>query len=138
MNGNNMISMDDMRGTGLTGNLDLGSPAEIPQNRAAITQTRTLTALVDMTGMVPAGGISSTNYALANTAAHQYMTYVPAAAGGSVTVDLSSASSVALRARWLSTATGLFGSTTNLTGGSGAQGFTSPFGSAAAALLITP
>ncbi len=136
MNGNNMISMDDMTGTGLSGNLNLGGNAALPQNRQAVHDTRTLTTMVDMTAMVPHGELSSSGYELADTVGHKYMAY--AGGAGSVTINLSSASGVPLKAFWLSTANGSLSSTTNLTGGSSSQSFTSPFGGTPATLVITP
>ena len=65
-----------------------------------------------------------------------YLVY--AGAGGGVTVNLSSASGVALHARWLSTANGQLSGATNGTGGSNSQAFSSPFGATPAALVITP
>ena len=138
MTGNNPLSMDDMHGTGVGGNYDLGNTSFYDleaQDRAAIQQTRTLTGMVDITAMVPSPSLVSSGYALADTAGHKYMVY--AGGAGSVTVDLSSAP-VALKAFWLSTADGSLSATTTLTGGSASQSFTSPFGSTPAVLVITP
>jgi hypothetical protein len=139
MSGNLMISMDDMEFTGLTGNLSFAGDGRIPtmlQNRPAITQTRAVATMVDMTGMVPHSDLTSTGFGLADTTQHMYIIY--ARTGGGVTVDLSSDSGVALKARWLNTADGTFSGTTNVTGGSVSQAFSSPFGGTPAALVITP
>ena len=92
--------------------------------------------MVDMTGMAPNGSLSSTGYALADTTKHMYLIYAPS--GGSVNVNLSSGGGIALRARWLDTASGSVSSDTNITGGSSSQTLTSPYGGNPAALIITP
>jgi hypothetical protein len=88
--GNLMISMDDMESTGLTGNYSLAGDSRVPamlQNRPAITQTRTLATMMDMTRMVPHPELTSTGYALADTANGQYIVY--AGSGGTISVNLS-------------------------------------------------
>lgn len=135
--GNLMISMDDMEFTGLTGDFSFAGDSRVPamlEDRAAITQTRTLATMIDMTGMVPRGDLASTGYALADTTNDQYIVW--ASSGGTITVNLSADSGVALTARWLNTANGTLSGTTNVTSGSNSQSFTSPFGSTPAALLI--
>ncbi len=139
MNGNNPLSMDDMHDSGLSGTTDTGNTTYYfyeEQNRAAIQQQHTLMSSVDMTAMVPHGELASTGHCLADTSGHKFLVWVNA--GGSVTVDLSSASGIALTAFWLNTANGSLSSATHITGGSSSQSFTSPFGSTPAALVITP
>ena len=142
MQGNNPLSMDDMESTGLTGNLsyagiwDPTKLVQMIQNRTAIQQTRTVASMVDLTAMTPQGALASTGLCLADTAGSMYLVY--ASSGESITVDLSSASGVPLKARWLNTADGSISLTTTLTGGASSQGFSSPFGGSPAALVITP
>ena len=85
---------------------------------------------------VPHGDLTSTGFGLADTTHHMYIVYETG--GGTITVNLSSDGGVALRARWLNTADGTIAGTTNLTGGSSSQSFSSPFGATPAALVITP
>ncbi len=139
MNGMHPLSMDDMHGTGVAGNYDLGNAGFYvveAENRAAIEQQRTLTGMVDMTAVVPHSDLASTGSALVDTAGHQYIVYN--GHGGDITVDLSSASGSSLTASWLNLSTGLFSSTTTLTGGSGSQAFANPFNPTPATLLILP
>ncbi len=139
MNGNHPLSMDDMHGTGVAGNYDLGSGtfyAVEAENRAAIEQQRTLMGMVDMTAVVPHGDLASTGFALVDTAGHQYIVYDRI--GETITVDLSSASGIPLKASWVNLVTGSFSSTTDLTGGSSSQTFVNPFDPTPATLLIVP
>ncbi len=136
MLGNNLLSMDDFTDTGLAGILNLGGTGVqgVVQNRAAVPQVRSITSTVDMTAMAPSGGLSSTGYALADTAGHNFIVYN--GGGGAITLDLSSASGVSLNTTWLNTATGLFGATTTITGGSSSQAFAAPFGGVGPAVLM--
>ena len=142
MQGKNPLSMDDMEFTGLTGNLSYAGMwppsgiADMVANRPAIQQTRAVASMVDLTAMTPQGGLASTGLCLADTAGSLYLVY--ASSGGSITVDLSSASGVPLKARWIDATNGTLSSTTNLTGGSSNQSFSSPFGGTPAALVVTP
>ena len=120
--------MNDMSGTGLPGTLQTGLSTSVVANevseRLGLTETRSVSQMVDMTKMTPSDALSSTGFALADQAEGQYIVYDPN--GGSFTVDLSKSSGTTLQTQWLNVATGTASAAGTVTGGSASQGFTPP------------
>jgi hypothetical protein len=82
---------------------------------------------MDLAAMTPQGGLASTGWALANTAAtgSEFLVYAPN--GGSFTVNLSNTTR-ALDVEWLNPSTGATTPAGTVNGGSSTQSFTPPFG----------
>ena len=101
--------------------------------RLAMGQTRRYADKMNLVAMAPRGDLCSSGYCLANPGV-EYIAYLPA--GGSVTISgLISANSYAVE--WVNTSTGAVTvGTTSPSGGATSRSFSSPFGSASAALYL--
>jgi hypothetical protein len=136
--GYNVLSMDDLRGTGVSGTLNLSlTAAQFAQETSArlgITETRQVAQMVDMTTMKPSNALASTGYALADDSKGDYVVFSPT--GGHLTVNLSGAAGKSLAAQWMDVSTGKLSAATTVSGGSASQGFTSPY--AKSVLILAP
>jgi Ca-dependent carbohydrate-binding module xylan-binding/Family of unknown function (DUF6298) len=137
--GQNVLVMDDMSGTGLSGTFNIGlngsQIAAEASERLGIAETRQVSQLVDLTRMAPADGLSSTGYALADPADGEYVAYAPG--GGPIRLDLSGASGRTLDIRWMDVGGNRLVGGGTVQAGRGGQSFTAPF-AGAAALVLTP
>jgi len=90
---------------------------------------------LDLLKMTPQGNLSSTGFCLAQTPSTgaEYLVYAPN--GGSFTVNLS-ATTRTLNVEWLNPSTGAIINGGTISGGSGSQSFTPPFGGDAVLYVV--
>ena len=123
LRGHNPIFMDPYDGRVLG---QPGDPRWEPI-RAAMGHTRRLAERIDLAVMMPADGVASTKYCLANPG-QEYVIYLPA--GGKVTVDLSAASTE-MTIEWIDPVTGQSVEGARSQPGGGSQELASPLPGAA-------
>jgi hypothetical protein len=130
------LIMDDMRGTGLTGMLNLGTQYQAIETteRLSLKAISTALTLVNITTMRSDQTLATTGFALADAPSGQFVVLAPT--GGTFTVNLSAASGKTLQSTWVNVTTGSFTTSSTLSGGSSAQSFTSP--SSDAVLILAP
>src|SRR5262249_20108270 len=103
--------------------------------RATMGYIRSCADRMNLIAMLPRDDLSSTGYALANTAAvgGEFLVYNPS--GGAFTVNLSSTARM-LNAEWLNPSTGARIAAGTVAGGSTSQSFTPPFSGDAVLYLV--
>jgi hypothetical protein len=125
LRGYSVIHMDDLNGLGITGCLPDAHLHKYNSFRKTQTQTANYAARIDLNTTTPHGSLSSTGYCIANPG-HQYLV-LRSGSSGSFTVNLSAGSGKTFAIEWLNVADGSVQILANVSGGSSAQSFTSPF-----------
>jgi hypothetical protein len=125
LRGHSCIHMDDLGGLGIAGcNID-ASARVYDVFRITQKQTAQYAARCNLATTVPHSALSSTGYCIANPGS-QYLVLRPGNSGA-FTVDLSAGAGKTFSVEWLNVADSSAQILANVSGGSSAQSFISPF-----------
>jgi Family of unknown function (DUF6298) len=124
LRGHSVIIMDNLYGLNITGDFHKSSTTVGPY-RITQKQTADYAARCNLNTTVPNGALSSTGYCIANPG-HQYLVLRPGSSGSFV-VNLSAGAGKTFTVEWLNVADSSVQILANVSGGSSAQSFISPF-----------
>jgi hypothetical protein len=125
LRGHGVIHMDDVAGLGIAGDNPYPPLRSYDVFRTTLKQTASYAARCNLATTVPNGALCSTGYCIANPGI-QYLA-LRATASGSFTLNLSAGAGKTFSVEWYDVANSITQLSANISGGSSAQSFTSPF-----------